>query len=261
MIQKLSEEQLEYRVRQLREAYDIKPGIALDVRNFLKKYLSRHLDLKFQVVEDWELPRVEAQTYAIGKSIKVRKSLFERFEAGDPRAEVIILEELAHYMFQHSGIRNRAVGDRDTTVQPRGIYAAEEWQAKYFAVALKSPLDDAARCTSAEQLQERFRLSKQAARIRWEEVERHKRKISRQGRPIDAELVAELDQWRRRWGSTKKTTPSRSDPPKEIVQAAARFSAVAQGYSGTACTNCSNYTIVETGRCHTCSTCGDSDCN
>jgi hypothetical protein len=260
MVQKLSAEQLEYRARLFRATYGFDEDQTLDVHLLLERYLAKHTELNFRVVEDWELPQAEAQTYALGNSIKVSRSLKEGFDRNDPRAQLIILEELSHYLFQHSGIRNRSKDDRDSTVLPRSIHATEEWQAKYFAIALKSPIDQAVKCSSASEIQIKFGLSAQAAKIRWEEAQREVRKISRKPRPIPPDIAVALDS--KSNNLDFGTNVRRSNPrPKDYEKSAVAFSAVAQGYSNRMCPNCKNYTVIVAGGCWTCGTCGDSNCD
>ena len=261
MFQRLTVEQLEYRARKLKDAYGFQSEQILDVRLLLARYLDKHTNLNFRIVEDWELlPNVEAQTYPLGNSIKIGKSLYDKFVAGDYRSELIVLEELAHYLFQHSGIRNRWKGDRDPTVSPRSIHSAEEWQAKYFAVALKAPIDQAAKCSSAQEIAMRFGLSAQAATLRYEEAQRYKRQLTGNARPIPSAAADKLTELRRRWHGTGPAIKTAS-PPKEFFDAARIVAATAQGYSDRPCPDCAHRKLLVAGGCWTCENCGTSDCN
>ncbi len=60
-------------------------------------------------------------------------------------------------------------------------------------------------------------------------------------------------------GQTKQ--PSATTSPKvdsTLTQAEAKASAKASGFSGDACTNCGNFTMMRAGTCLTCVSCGST---
>lgn len=129
----------------------------------------------------------EAATIGSGDTvtIKLRPDVWERAEAGEGRYRFTAAHELGHAVLHHrelstvSGIAFRdAVCTAGEKLQPGvPIYQSPEWQANTFASALLMPraavvryIRRAGSRVSVEDLAATFKVSQQAARIRFEKL-------------------------------------------------------------------------------------------
>jgi Zn-dependent peptidase ImmA (M78 family) len=107
-----------------------------------------------------------------------------------------IFHEIGHAVLPHSGTRFRMNrGDYRSANNP--TVAVQESQAKRFAAALAAPLSLLGDAQGADDIEQRFNLSTEAAQIRWEQLQAHRRKATGERRPLPPDVVDFLKEMRR----------------------------------------------------------------
>lgn len=130
--------------------------------------------LKLIRVSDGQLPHAEAEANSSTNTILIRESTFQQAKGWQPRARLIVMEEVCHIALGHTGPRYR----RHPT-QGKICGQAEkrdEHEARQLAALLLAPTALAKECSSPEDIAERFLISAEASEYRWEEVQRAKRR-------------------------------------------------------------------------------------
>ena len=144
-------------------------------------------DLKFVVVPDSRLPHAEAEANSATHTILIRESTYEAAVNWRPRERFIVAEELCHIALNHSGPRHRNCAGR-----PVGYSYSErqdEREARIMAAFLLAPTELAQHCTSKSEVKDQFLMSNQAAEIRWEQLERHRRHKAGQKRQLPLGVI------------------------------------------------------------------------
>ena len=131
--------------------------------------------LIFHVVEDAELGKADAKTeFSVSVvTITVKRSIRDQAIVGEGRARMTLAHELAHAVMHHSQTKYRQVGASGATelARARG-YESAEHQAKVFAAACLIYDEDAAKMSDPEEISVEFGVSKQAAEICFERLQK-----------------------------------------------------------------------------------------
>jgi hypothetical protein len=166
-------QQLEDIASRLRSATGLELVKAFDVIEFIERLSSVFPGLKLVTVSDGQLPHAEAEANCSTNTILCRESLYIAAVNWTPRARMILAEEVSHIALGHVGPRcRREVG------RPKAYTRAEqqdETEARRLAAILLAPTDLTNDCHSVHDVVGQFFLSRQAAEIRWEEVQRSRR--------------------------------------------------------------------------------------
>lgn len=120
------------------------------------------------IVEDDELGDHHARTYPDRQEIQIKKSVYEGARRGGGRDIFTIAHELGH-LFLHRGAAAYARAARQ---KDHPIFCDSEWQADCYAAEFLMPLEEVMSCGSAAEVQERFGVSFEAARVRWDKCRR-----------------------------------------------------------------------------------------
>jgi hypothetical protein len=131
--------------------------------------------LKFVVVDDEELQDVDAKTEFESGAVIItcRRGVRDRAEMGVGRDRMTLAHELGHAVLHHSVPLFRVAGAVGaTTLAQDAAYKSAEHQAKVFAAAFLIHDEDAAEMSSAEEISIEFGVSKQAAEICFERLQR-----------------------------------------------------------------------------------------
>ena len=142
-------------------------------------------------VPDYELPDADACADGATGTIKVRDSVCRDLAWNNPRARMTIAHEIAHLALGHSGRRFRKHRRNQAS---NTMENWEEWEARRFAAAFLVPRHLATHCETVEEIQRRFGISREAAKLRAIEIEADVRKEKGIERPLPpgvADFLAE----------------------------------------------------------------------
>lgn len=131
--------------------------------------------LRFIVVDDEELEGVDAKTEFENGVVVITcgRSVRDRAEMGAGRDRMTLAHELGHAVLHHSVPLFRLAGAIGaTTLAQDAAYKSAEHQAKVFAAAFLIHDEDATEMSSAEEISIEFGVSKQAAAICFERLQR-----------------------------------------------------------------------------------------
>ena len=146
---------------------------------------------------DSELPEAPAKADCATKKITVRESLAYQAVQGSGHARMTLAHEVGHIALGHSGTRYRKNGlniEAATIAQVR----REESEAKRFAAVFLVPTHLAEHCRTAEEIEEKFAVSHDAAEIRKSELDAHIRRKTGEKRPLPAGAINFLEEAKRR---------------------------------------------------------------
>lgn len=204
--------------------------------------------LTFIVVDDAELPGVDAKTEFESGAVVItcKRSVRDRAEMGSGRDRMTLAHELGHAVLHHSVPLFRVAGAAGTTkLSKETAYSSAEHQAKVFAAAFLIHDEDAAQMSSAEEISVEFGVSKQAAEICFERLQR---------KAVRAQAVERV----RRIAEEAKAVLLGKRTPDPIPP---RLSTLATNYLPDPCTACGKETLTALGatkvHCESCGFSGD----
>lgn len=135
----------------------------INVADVIEKCLDQKLGiLRLEVVEDKELPTVEAEIRSTGDLITLRESVYEKAHAGDGRARFTLAHELGHFFLHCGGVPAYALSSGERVP----AYCDSEKQADYFAASLLMPHRFFTIRDNVHSIVNRHQVSAQAARFR-----------------------------------------------------------------------------------------------
>lgn len=147
-------------------------------------------------VSDEQLPHAEAEANSSTNTILIRESTYQHAKSWQPRARLIVIEEVCHIALGHTGPRYRRHATQGK------IYSQserrDEHEARQLAALLLAPTALAKECSSPEEIAERFYLSDEASVYRWEEVQRFKRLESQTRRELPPGVIDFLREQKRK---------------------------------------------------------------
>jgi Zn-dependent peptidase ImmA (M78 family) len=126
--------------------------------------------LRIVVRPDSEMPNDEACAFVDERVIEVRESVHEGARDGVPRHRMTLAHEVGHIALDHVGApksRVPGVGAREKFIPPA---KSAERQATVFAAAFLMPRAQVRQCQSIEEVAHRLNVSRQAAIIRFDQV-------------------------------------------------------------------------------------------
>lgn len=139
----------------------------VDVLWLLEDRLS-HFGVCFTIEPREEMGQDHALTYPNMSMIQVRADVYEGAARDNPRDRFTILHEIGHWMLHPGASLARANGPRNW--KP---YEDSEWQADTFAAEFGMPVQYVIeQCRCPTDVMRLFRVSEQAAQIRWRNLER-----------------------------------------------------------------------------------------
>jgi hypothetical protein len=151
-----------------RRVLGIPPG-RIDIPRLLDR-LSAEYGIHYDVVDDHSdiLPRgLEACYVPEDRTLYIASSIYREMCTGGQRAVFTLGHELGHIVLAHRRTLNRMNG------APLKVYCNSEWQANVFGAEFTMPLDQIqdGRLFTIEQLIAHFGVSRQAARVRMEDLQ------------------------------------------------------------------------------------------
>lgn len=179
-----TDEQIEIQSRLARQASgidgqhrpDLMTVITAFKRNDLKPFNYRRCDRD-------ELPDAEAAWDSKYSVLLIRNEVFQGMNRNEARARFTVAHEFGHFWLKHTGVRNRSITPSIAERLVSNI-RREEREAMRFASAFLAPANLIEPFASIEEIMETFLLSKMAATIRSEELQRLHRRKNRIERPL-----------------------------------------------------------------------------
>jgi hypothetical protein len=202
-----SPEQLDYAVHQIREALGYSKDERISGPEFLARYRKDNMNLRIVEVDDCELPNSAAEALPSERKIVIRKSTLSDFHCGDRRAAFIVIEELMHDCLRHQGVMHRTIG-KDVFAPQGSLKKRQEQEARYAAGAILAPTGAAVECETPEQISERFGLSAEAAKVRFDQVGTLRRRQRGEMRQFSARIVESVRQLEQETGHRLRTFDS-----------------------------------------------------
>jgi hypothetical protein len=152
--------------------------------------------LKLIRLPDEQLPHAEAEANSSTNTVLVRESVYQRAKDWNPRARMILMEEVGHIALGHTGPRYRRHQSQDQIFSR--TEKRDEHEARLLAALLLAPTHLAKACASPEEIAERFFLSEEASEYRWQEIERHRRHETGRKRELPPGVVDFLREQKRK---------------------------------------------------------------
>lgn len=120
-------------------------------------------DFEFEVLESHEMGDNHGQTFPDRKLIYLRNDVYEGMCLGKGRDRFTGAHELGHLLMHTDIPFARALDDSTLTI------CNSEWQANTFASALLIDDELLGRCRSVQEVSERFGVTVDAARVRYQQ--------------------------------------------------------------------------------------------
>lgn len=205
----LDDERIEALAWKLREALGATGILRFDGMTLISKMQHYFKEFKYRIVTEAEIGGAEAQFVSETNTILVTNrciassSDFSKCETARARAVFTLAHEIAHYILKHKGVLNRTAV-RAAYERSMRSYRRMETEADKFAAAFLAPSKLIDSEWTVEQIQESFGLSRKAAEIRCEEVQRLARAERCQTRELPPVVVEFLKEAKAR-GHTVNT--------------------------------------------------------
>lgn len=197
-----SDSELEQFSLRLRNALGIAHILSPDVANLEGKLKEIFPGLTIEVLPDDEMED-DGEADCENKKIFFKRSVWKGILAGRPRDRMTFVHEVAHIALGHRGRRYRR--DNDLGAKYSSIIRREEREARKFAALFLAPTELAMRFETAQDIEDHFQISAEAASIRLDEIDAMKRRIEGRKRPLPAGVISFLE-----WGK-KKGYPVRTN--------------------------------------------------
>lgn len=171
-VKPMSFDAIEAAAEQLRKLLGMETAARVQMINLIETVLPEVLpDYHFAVLPDDEMPGMDGLTALDSFTICLAEHTYIDLYDGDPDARQIAAHELGHLILhshQQTALARRS--HNDDTVDP-------EWQADRFADAWLMPRAGVKRCTSAIEVAERFSVTIEAAKRRFDHIVLHEKDI------------------------------------------------------------------------------------
>lgn len=188
---------LEQIATRLRLAAGVSAIRAFDILDVIENRLPAVFPgLKLVRVTDEQLPHAEAEANSSTNTILCRESVYQRAKDWNPRARLILTEEVCHLALGHVGPRYRRHASKSKIFSP--TEQRDEREARQLAALVLAPTALAKDCTSQQEVAHQFFLSDEAAEYRWEELERYRRLESGRKREFPPNVVDFLREQKRK---------------------------------------------------------------
>ncbi len=256
----LSTEKIAERAGELRRLLRYAPDEIISPVDAIRRLKSEIPKFKLIIVDDRVLPKCFAVANYSDRIITVRRSVWEFANAGNPHDNFTLLEELGHYALAHPGQRNRTIG-ADHSAQVNKEVAMYEREARHFAGIFAVSMEAANHLQAASHIRLKSCLSERAAKIRWDEIERERRRRSGKNRPISVRGARAMIAMNKRWRGIRSVDIEQLQ--RQVQEDEARRGAVAMDYTGDKCCRCGDRKLRSDGRTICCENCGwppDGDC-
>lgn len=155
----------------LHEVFSLNTNESIDVISLIDIDIPKKLDgFHYEVVPDQEMGDYAGLYYPTEMKMELKESVYDGACSGNGQDKFTIAHEIGH-MILHSDEVALAKTTSDTNHRR---FEDSEWQADQFAAELIMPFDAVVNLKSPEEIQEKFKVSAQAARVRFEKVRKEK---------------------------------------------------------------------------------------
>lgn len=160
---------------------------------------------------------LNAQAHSKSNSIRLSNHVWLAAQRGDPHARTIFFHELGHLVLNHEGV-NPDVTDRDVRHIRDETSRLNEWEAKRFAAAMQIPAHLIFGTPSERELQQRFGVGAETARIRMEDLKFDSEKAAAGPRPIPGRVQQKIDEIH------SQSAPTKSEPSQRVISRGKHYS-------------------------------------
>ena len=138
MLRHVTDEEIAQRVRVLRGEIDLQNQMRPDMMTVIERLTTSFRHFAYQQVPDSEMPDAEAQWDAGKGLLRMRESVVDAMQRGEPRARMTIANEIGHFAMRHPAVRSRST--TQATTGKRLLEARkEESEARRFAAMFLAP--------------------------------------------------------------------------------------------------------------------------
>jgi Zn-dependent peptidase ImmA (M78 family) len=197
MLRHVTDEEIAQRVKVLRQELGLANQSRPDLMTVIEKLTARFRHFSYQQIPDADMPNAEARWDPQKGVLRMRESVVDALQRGEPRARMMIANEFGHFAMRHSGARNRSTAQASAgrlALEAR----KEESEARRFAAMFLAPNYLLSATDTVEDIAERFGLSFEAAMIRKGEFDAFRRRASGQRRELPPIVVNFLKDAQRR---------------------------------------------------------------
>ena len=197
MLRHVSVEEIEQRVRVLRQEIDLQNQMRPDLMAVIERLTTSFRHFAYQQVPDSEMPDAEAHWDARKGVLRMRESIAGAMQRGEPRARMTIANEIGHFALRHAGVRGRS--PTQAAAGRRLLEAKkEESEARRFAAMFLAPNYLLSSTDTVDDIMNNFGMSFEAAMIRKGEFDAFQRRASGQRRELPSIVVDYLKDAQRR---------------------------------------------------------------
>ena len=197
MLRHVTDEEIEQRVRILRQEIDLQNQMRPDLMAVIERLTTSFRHFAYQQVPDSEMPDTEAHWDARQGVLRMRESIAGAMQRGEPRARMTIANEIGHFALRHAGVRGRSTTQ---AAAGRRLLEAkkEESEARRFAAMFLAPNYLLSSTDTVDDIMNNFGMSFEAAMIRKGEFDAFQRRASGQRRELPSIVVDYLKDAQRR---------------------------------------------------------------
>lgn len=188
MLRHGTDEEIEQRVKVLRRELGLETQNRPDLRTVIERLAAHFRHFSYQQIPDADMPAAEAQWDARKGVLRISENIAAVMQRGEPRARMMIANEIGHFAMQHSGARNRSTAQA-TAGRLMLEAKKEESEARRFAAMFLAPNYLLSATDTVEDIADRFGLSFEAAMIRKGEFDAFQRRASGQRRELPTTVV------------------------------------------------------------------------
>ena len=103
MLRHVTDDEIAQRVRVLRGEIDLQNQMRPDMMTVIERLTTSFRHFAYQQVPDSEMPDAEAQWDAGKGLLRMRESVVDAMQRGEPRARMTIANEIGHFAMRHPG--------------------------------------------------------------------------------------------------------------------------------------------------------------
>ena len=188
MLRHVTDEEIEQRVRILRQEIDLQNQMRPDLMAVIERLTTSFRHFAYQQVPDSEMPDTEAHWDARKGVLRMRESIAGAMQRGEPRARMTIANEIGHFAMRHVGVRTRSAAPT-TAAKPLLEAKKEESEARRFAAMFLAPNYLLSSTDTVDDIMNNFGMSFEAAMIRKGEFDAYQRRASGQRRELPSVVV------------------------------------------------------------------------
>jgi len=197
MLRHVTDEEIEQRVRILRQEIDLQNQMRPDLMAVIERLTTSFRHFAYQQVPDSEMPDAEAHWDARKGVLRMRESIAGAMQRGERRARMTIANEIGHFALRHAGVRGRS--PTQAAAGRRLLEAKkEESEARRFAAMFLAPNYLLSSTDTVDDIMNNFGMSFEAAMIRKGEFDAFQRRASGQRRELPSIVVDYLKDAQRR---------------------------------------------------------------